>query len=107
MSLENFQSNVLTKLVKLNKDEGNLVNNESNLSLTKDELKAKLENINPTYLEVLQEESRIFVRQGLFEGHLNDTGDTIFDIPDWDKFISAVDAFYVACYAPENEEVEE
>lgn len=103
MSLENFQSNVLTNLVKLNKDEGKLVTSESNLSLTKDELKAKLKNINPSYLEVLQEESRILARQGLLEGHLNDTGDIIFNIPDWDKFISAVNAFYVVCYAPESE----
>lgn len=89
--------------------EGKGLTGEKNLTISKKELVKRVENINPDYLEVMEKEANIFVRQGLFKGYFADgdiLGDILFDIPDWDKFISAVDAFYKVCYTPESGEEE-
>lgn len=110
MSLEDLQREVLNEIVKLNETEagartGPTLTGEKALCITKEELIRKvLENSHgEAYLEVLDAESQLLVRQGLFRGYIE--GDEImFDIPNWDQFISAVNCFYVACYAPESKD---
>jgi hypothetical protein len=97
----------LTTIVALNKDLGIGLTGEKNLTISKDELIERVEKINPGYLEVMEMEANILVRQGLFRGYFKSgdvCGDIVFDIPDWDKFISSVDAFYKVCYAPGSED---
>lgn len=106
MSLESLREKTLSGLVELNKDESIGLTGEKNLEIFEDEFEAKVKKINPGYLEVLATESAIFVGQGLIKGR-RDASKIILEIPDWDKFISAVNAFYIACYAPQSEEDEE
>jgi hypothetical protein len=89
--------------VEIKKAEGLTLTGEKNLTITKEELIKRASEINPGYLEVMETEAQIFVRQGLFTDHFKNR-EIYFDIPDWDRFISAVDAFYNVCYAPSGEE---
>lgn len=106
MSLQKLKDETLSCLVRLNEQEA-MLTGEKNLLLQKDELIKKVKSINPNYIEVIETESNIFERQGLFTRYCNESRQIVFEIPDWDMFISAVDAFYTVCYAPESEEEEE
>lgn len=106
MSLQKLKDKTLLSLVQLNEQKV-ILTDEKNLLLQKDELYKKVNSINPDYIEVMETESNIFERQGLFKVHYNESRQIVFEIPDWDMFISAVDAFYRVCYAPESEEEEE
>lgn len=104
MNLESIKSKALSALVENNKSEDNkMLTGEKDLLIPKEQLIEKVKAINPAYLEVMEMEAKIFIGQGLFRGFFNIDGNIYFSIPDWDKFISAVDAFYVACYVPESE----
>ena len=114
-ALAEFQKTILGACVALNKEQGDgpILTGETDLDITKTELLERIrKNKNGEgYVDALQGESQILVRQGLFEGCVDyDKHDYYFKIPNWDQFISAIDAFYVACYAPgcddEDEECE-
>jgi hypothetical protein len=97
----------LTTIVDLNKGVNIGLTGEKNLTISKEELIERVKKINSGYLEVMEMEAKILIRQGLFNGYLKGgdaSGEILFDIPDWDKFISAVDAFYKVCYAPGSED---
>jgi hypothetical protein len=104
-TVQDLQQLLLTNVVEIRKSKGSLLTGEKKLTIAKNELINRVKEINPGYLEVMEVEANIFVRQDLFKGYLKD-GDIYFDIPDWDRFISAVGAFYNVCYAPncDNEE---
>jgi hypothetical protein len=104
--IHKLQEQILEKIVKLNENELHGLTGEKDLTISKNELTRRINKINSGYLEVIEMESKIFIRQGLFNGYLKDgdaCGEILFDIPDWDQFISAVDAFYKVCYAPGSE----
>lgn len=71
---------------------------EKNLTLEKSDLinKIKLNKYGANYLDVLDNESAIFVRQGLFKGYYDDDFKIKFDIPDYDLLLTAIHAFYVS-----------
>jgi len=99
-----IQENILKGLVNLNKSDSDVIlTREKNLTLKKDELLNKiLENKNGEgYIDVLEYENQILERQGLIRGYI-DNGEVLFDIADYDMFISAVNAFYVS-YQDEEE----
>ena len=82
-----------------------ILTGEENLTLEKQELINKVfENEHAKgYMEVIETEASLLVGQGLFKGYFKD-GAVWFDIPDYDRFISAVEAFYTTCYAEGCEE---
>jgi hypothetical protein len=63
--------------------------------------KVRQNTAGETYLKVITGESRILEGQGLIEGRIEDDG-IYFKIPDWDAFISAVNAFYEVCWKTDN-----
>ena len=87
---------IISKLTELNQIRHT---HEKNLLLSKCELINKVKAINPDYIEVMETEAKIFVRQGLFRGYI-EGNKIMFEIPDWDKFISAINSFYEVCYKP-------
>lgn len=98
MKIKDFQNSILSELTKLNNEEKlKGLTGEINLKITKEELGERMEFINPTYLEVMELEANILVNQGLFRGYF-EGNDIIFEIPDWDKLLTAIHAFYETCY---------
>jgi hypothetical protein len=98
--LQSVQRKALEICIDANKQEkSSMLTGEKDLDITKEELIKRVLKINEGYLEVMEKEASILVRQGLFVGRIEKDG-IYFKIPDWDAFISAVNAFYVACYAP-------
>jgi len=91
---------IISKLTELNQIR---CSGEKNLLLDKCQLINKVKAINPKYIEVMETEAKIFVRQGLFRGYIDDNK-IMFEIPDWDKFISAINAFYEVCYEGEDDD---
>ena len=103
--LLDLQMTLLSACVEQNKEcgDGPILTGEKNLDITKAELLERVhKNKNGDgYVDVLEYEHPILVRQGLFEGRFDrEKLNIYFKIPDWDAFISAVNAFYIACYAP-------
>lgn len=86
-------------LVRISKElKEDFITGETNLKLTKEELERKMLKLKngKSYLGVLQWEHNILERQGVVKGAIVD-GEVMFDIPDWDNFISRVNAFHEAC----------
>lgn len=108
MSLLDFQKAMHDGLVELNKQTGDIIlTGEKNLDISKEELTERImKNVHGNdYLDVLEYENSILERQGLIKGRIDlETFKCYFNIPDWDKFISAVNAFYVSYQPCENEE---
>lgn len=96
---KNFLEQIAGNLVEVNRDtKENFLTGEKNLILSKLELKDKLlkfEN-GKSYLGVLKLEHELLEGQGAINEEFKD-GKVIFTIPDWDSFISRVNAFHVAC----------
>jgi hypothetical protein len=93
-----FQDKVLKSLVNENKINGDVIlTGEKNITLKKDELVNKiLSNKNgEDYIDVLNNEGQILERQGLIHGYIKNE-EVLFDIIDYDEFISAVNAFYIS-----------
>lgn len=96
---ESFIERVGKNLVELNREESKeFITGEKNLMLTPYELKEKLlqyEN-GRSYYEICIIEGTILRAQGAFSTKATPEGIAIV-IPDWDSFISKVNAFHVAC----------
>lgn len=94
-----FIEQVANNLVELNKTaKESFLTGEKNLVLSEPKLVDKLLQIEngKSYLGVLANEYRILEGQGAIKAEIkNDKA--IFNIPDWDSFISKVNAFHVAC----------
>lgn len=108
MNLDQFKSTLLDLTTQENRATNSIIlTGEKNLKIKKEDLieKVKQNNNGEGYLEVMSTESNTLVGQGLFNGYFED-GDIYFDIPDYDRFISAVNAFYEVCYAPCDEDDE-
>lgn len=89
---------MLQSLVEINEKNPDIkLTGERNLKLTNEELANKLKENKEwkLYLTVLDWESKILVRNGLFKSYYRG-GELFFDIPSWDNFISAVNAFAVS-----------
>lgn len=105
MNLRQFKSDLLDATTSENRENNNpILTGEKNLKLKKEELieKVKKNEHGEGYLEVMTTEAHILAGQGLFNGYVEDDG-IYFDIPDYDRFISAVNAFYEVCYAEDDE----
>lgn len=96
---KNFLEQIAGNLVEVYKGtEEYFLTGEKNLILSKSELKEKLLKLEngKSYLGVLKLEHKLLEGQGVINGEFKD-GKVIFTIPDWDSFISRVNAFHVAC----------
>jgi len=102
-----FTNSITKKLIEIHKEEQrDFLTGEKDLLVPKNEFIDKImkyEN-GESYLEVISMENSIFERQGLVHGFSDENWDTYFKIPNWDNFMSGVYAFYIACYADEDEE---
>jgi len=102
----NYLDNILDFLVSESKNENNpILTGEKNLKITKSGLIDRIlaNKRGEGYIDVLECENSILERQGLIRGYFED-GDVYFDIPNYDRFISAVNAFYVSYQDEEGEE---
>lgn len=89
---------MLESLVEFNEKNPDIkLTGETNLKITEDELIKRLKENKEwkLYLTVLHWESKILVRNGLFKSYYRG-GELFFDIPSWDNFISALNAFAVS-----------
>lgn len=99
MSFEDLQMAILKNVVNNNQKEGfTALTGEKGAVISKEDLIKRIKEINPAYVEVMETEFNILVRQGLIE-----EVKVMFRIPNWDNFISSIDAFYEVCYKLEDE----
>ena len=108
MTLSELKSSLLDLTTEENKNgRSPILTGETNLKIKKEDLieKVRQNEHGEGYLEVMTTESGILAGQGLFNGYI-ENGKIYFDIPDYDRFISAVNAFYEVCYAPCNEAID-
>jgi hypothetical protein len=109
MSLSDYQRKILGVTIEhdKNSNDGPILTGEKNLDISKEDLMEKVkENVHgKDYLDVMETESNILVRQGLFKGRIDPKlGAIMFEIPDWDMFITAVHAFYKVCWCEDERE---
>lgn len=98
-TIKDFREQIASNLVGINKElKQDFLTGEVNLELTKEELTNKILKLKngKSYLGVLEHEHNILERQGVIKGEIIN-GEVMFSIPNWDSFISRVDAFHVAC----------
>ncbi|MEI6296222.1 MAG: hypothetical protein WCO84_01070 [bacterium] len=96
--ISELQTKILDKLTESTEKDNTELTGETSLILRQGELIERLAKINPKYLEVVKYESKILVRQGLFDEAFDVQYGLIFSIPNWDRFITAINAFYETCY---------
>lgn len=98
-AIKNVIETTANNLVSLNKaSKESFLTGETNLVLTSDELEERLLSLKngKSYLGVWLIEGTILRSQGVIKTKIL-ADKTIFIIPDWDNFISRVNAFHVAC----------
>lgn len=99
MKSKEFTEKVANELTEINKEiKEDFITGEKNLLLSRKELKDKLLKLKDgkSYIGVLAAEHRILEGQGAISLKFTED-EVLFYIPDWDSFISRVNAFHVAC----------
>jgi hypothetical protein len=94
MTLAKFQSMLLDQLTESRKNPGDKVP----LTFLPGELKTKLDTVNREFFSTLDAEYEILKRQNLvwhvwYSDIETKTDLPIFVVPDWDRFLAAIDAF--------------
>lgn len=94
-----YLDNIADRLVEISKDENkDYITGEKDLTLSKEDLLLKMikyEN-GKSFINVLEVEHNILEGQQAIKW-LEIKGKLYFRIPDWDRFMSKVNAFHVAC----------
>lgn len=105
MNLSDFRERALKAIIDANKDspDGPILTGEKDLYIAKAELIERIQKnrYGDEYFDVIESEKDLLIGQGLLDGTIDTEGSIFFRIPDWDAFISAVNAFYVTCYQDE------
>lgn len=104
MNNKEFIGKLASRLADENKNNNeSFLTGETNLKLTIEELEERLLRLKhgKSYLGVLRVEGSLLELQGLIEAKLekfeNENFEVVYEIPDWDKFISGVHAFHDVC----------